>query len=49
MKKKCRPFQESYDRRFLSQSSSIQFLANNGFDFNKFIREGVPFLPRSQR
>lgn len=28
------------DRMFLCQSSSLDFLAANGFDFNKLIREG---------
>lgn len=29
------------DPKFLSQASSITFLSNNGFDFNKLFREGV--------
>lgn len=28
------------DRLFLCQSSSLDFLASNGFDFNKLIKEG---------
>lgn len=33
------------DRMFLCQSSSLDFLAANGFDFNKLIREGISYLP----
>ena len=32
------------DMRFLCQSSSLDFLAGQGFDFNKWITQGVPFL-----
>ncbi|CAG5129768.1 unnamed protein product [Candidula unifasciata] len=32
------------DRRFLCQSSSIDFLCSQGFDFNKLFKEGIPFL-----
>uniref|UniRef100_A0A146M4P1 Poly(A)-specific ribonuclease PARN n=1 Tax=Lygus hesperus TaxID=30085 RepID=A0A146M4P1_LYGHE len=32
------------DRRFLCQTSSLSFLAKHGFDFNKLIREGIPYL-----
>ena len=32
------------DMRFLSQSSSLDFLAGHGFDFNKWIYQGIPFL-----
>ncbi|KAK9818287.1 hypothetical protein WJX72_010105 [[Myrmecia] bisecta] len=42
------PFQ-GHDRRFLCQASSMQFLADQGFDFNKFIRQGVPFMPLEVR
>uniref|UniRef100_A0A0B6ZFZ7 Poly(A)-specific ribonuclease PARN n=1 Tax=Arion vulgaris TaxID=1028688 RepID=A0A0B6ZFZ7_9EUPU len=34
----------SPDRRFLCQSSSIDFLASQGFDFNKLFKEGIPYL-----
>ena len=34
---------------FGCQASSLSFLANNGFDFNKCIREGVPYVPASER
>ncbi|XP_022830629.1 poly(A)-specific ribonuclease PARN-like isoform X1 [Spodoptera litura] len=32
------------DRLFLCQSSSLDFLASNGFDFNKLIREGISYM-----
>ena len=32
------------DARFLCQSSSLDFLAGQGFDFNKWITQGIPFL-----
>ena len=32
------------DMRFLCQSSSLAFLADQNFDFNKWISEGIPFL-----
>lgn len=32
------------DPKFLSQASSITFLSNNGFDFNKLFREGVKII-----
>lgn len=42
------PF-EQYDRRFLSQASSLAFLAEQGFDFNTCIRDGVPYMPLQLR
>ncbi len=42
------PF-EQYDRRFLCQASSIAFLAQQGFDFNKFIHDGIPYMPLQLR
>ncbi|KAK5641654.1 hypothetical protein RI129_010201 [Pyrocoelia pectoralis] len=36
------------DHRFLCQSSSIDFLATSGFDFNKLFREGISFLNSSE-
>lgn len=40
-----KPFcKDSPDHRFLCQSSSIDFLASQGFDFNKVFREGIPYL-----
>ncbi len=38
------PF-ESYNRRFVSEAASLAFLASQGFDFNKCIYHGVPFMP----
>jgi poly(A)-specific ribonuclease len=32
------------DARFLCQSSSLDFLAGQGFDFNKWISQGIPYL-----
>lgn len=32
------------DCRFMCQSSSILFLSNQGFDFNKLFRSGIPYL-----
>ena len=34
------------ERWFASQASSLEFLSNQGFDFNKFIGEGVSYLRR---
>lgn len=36
------------DRRFLCQSSSIDFLIHQGFDFNKLFKEGISYLTPSQ-
>ncbi|RLN54139.1 hypothetical protein BBJ28_00016041 [Nothophytophthora sp. Chile5] len=36
------------DERFLCQASSLQFLSEHGFDFNKFIADGIPFLNLSK-
>ncbi|XP_054710712.1 poly(A)-specific ribonuclease PARN-like [Uloborus diversus] len=36
------------DHRFLCQTSSLHFLASNGFDFNKVIYDGVSYLKPSQ-
>ncbi|KAG1667789.1 hypothetical protein FOA52_010826 [Chlamydomonas sp. UWO 241] len=35
----------SHDARFLCQASSLEFLACKGFDFNKVIYDGIPFVP----
>jgi poly(A)-specific ribonuclease len=35
------------DRRFCCQASSLVMLASFGLDFNKWIREGVPYLRES--
>ncbi|KAJ3280896.1 hypothetical protein HK104_000340 [Borealophlyctis nickersoniae] len=32
------------DRSFLSQTSSLEFLMKNKFDFNKWISQGVPYM-----
>eukprot|EP01102_Stenamoeba_stenopodia_P005043 TRINITY_DN15546_c0_g1_i1.p1 TRINITY_DN15546_c0_g1~~TRINITY_DN15546_c0_g1_i1.p1 ORF type:complete len:550 (+),score=125.28 TRINITY_DN15546_c0_g1_i1:168-1817(+) len=32
------------DQRFYCQASSLLFLSQNGFDFNKMVEEGIPFL-----
>ena len=32
------------DCRFVCQASSIAFLANQGFDFNKLFNHGIPYL-----
>lgn len=32
------------DARFLCQTSCIDFLVSNNFDFNKLFREGIPYL-----
>ncbi|CAH0390276.1 unnamed protein product [Bemisia tabaci] len=34
----------SIDARFLFQASSVQFLCLHGFDFNKVMFEGIPYL-----
>lgn len=36
------------ERFFLCQSSSLQFLANSGFDFNKLFKEGISYVPLSE-
>ena len=38
-----RPVGQS-DERFMCQASSLQFLSEHGFDFNKFIADGIPFV-----
>ncbi|XP_066249816.1 poly(A)-specific ribonuclease PARN-like [Euwallacea similis] len=32
------------DQRFLCQTSSVDFLIGNGFDFNKLFKDGIPYL-----
>ncbi|XP_046406055.1 poly(A)-specific ribonuclease PARN-like [Ischnura elegans] len=34
----------SLDSSFLCQSSCMEFLAENGFDFNKLFKEGIPYV-----
>ncbi|KAF9586377.1 hypothetical protein BGW38_005961 [Lunasporangiospora selenospora] len=36
------------ERFFKCQSSSLEFLMKNDFDFNKWIRHGIPFLTRQE-
>ncbi|XP_058013596.1 poly(A)-specific ribonuclease PARN isoform X4 [Ahaetulla prasina] len=38
----------SPDVKFVCQSSSIDFLANQGFDFNKVFRNGIPYLNQEE-
>jgi len=35
------------DTRFMCQSSSLIFLANKDFDFNKLFKHGIPYLTAS--
>lgn len=39
----------SWNKRFLCDASSLTFLSQHGFDFNKCIGQGVPFMPVRQR
>ncbi|XP_063201090.1 poly(A)-specific ribonuclease PARN isoform X2 [Chroicocephalus ridibundus] len=44
-----KPFNRSSpDIKFVCQSSSIDFLANQGFDFNKVFRNGIPYLNQEE-
>ncbi|KAF9430420.1 hypothetical protein BGZ76_000843 [Entomortierella beljakovae] len=36
------------ERFFKCQSSSLEFLINNGFDFNKWIHHGIPYLTNKE-
>ena len=36
------------DPRFLCQTSSVDFLINQGFDFNKLFKDGIPYLRLSE-
>ena len=53
----CRPFnfwvfpdaKQGADGVFGCQASSLAFLAENGFDFNKCIRKGLPYVPASEK
>ncbi|OTF74008.1 poly(A)-specific ribonuclease PARN-like protein [Euroglyphus maynei] len=40
--------EEQRERCFLCQSSSLAFLVENGFDFNKMIRDGITYIPLDQ-
>ncbi|KAG9068846.1 hypothetical protein KI688_011132 [Linnemannia hyalina] len=39
---------KSGERFFASQSTSLEFLLKNHFDFNKWIRHGIPYLTRKE-
>ncbi|XP_028828038.1 poly(A)-specific ribonuclease PARN [Denticeps clupeoides] len=44
-----KPFsRNSPDIKFICQSSSIDFLASQGFDFNKVFRNGIPYLNQEE-
>uniref|UniRef100_A0A4W2FRL8 Poly(A)-specific ribonuclease PARN n=1 Tax=Bos indicus x Bos taurus TaxID=30522 RepID=A0A4W2FRL8_BOBOX len=44
-----KPFNRSSpDVKFVCQSSSIDFLASQGFDFNKVFRNGIPYLNQEE-
>ncbi|KAB1263633.1 Poly-specific ribonuclease PARN [Camelus dromedarius] len=44
-----KPFKRSSpDVKFVCQSSSIDFLASQGFDFNKVFRNGIPYLNQEE-
>ncbi|XP_062866479.1 poly(A)-specific ribonuclease PARN isoform X2 [Trichomycterus rosablanca] len=44
-----KPFSRtSPDIKFICQSSSIDFLASQGFDFNKVFRHGIPYLNQAE-
>jgi len=36
------------DNRFMCQASSIAFLANQDFDFNKLFKHGIPYVRASE-
>lgn len=40
---------EEWQPRFLSEASSLEFLSGHKFDFNKWIHDGVSFMPGSLR
>ena len=42
------PYFGSPDRVFSCQSSSVDFLIRQGFDFNKVFKEGIPFLRQNE-
>ncbi|RXN35947.1 poly(A)-specific ribonuclease PARN isoform X2 [Labeo rohita] len=44
-----KPFSRtSPDIKFICQSSSIDFLVSQGFDFNKVFRSGIPYLTQEE-
>ncbi|XP_035229207.1 poly(A)-specific ribonuclease PNLDC1-like isoform X2 [Stegodyphus dumicola] len=38
----------SCDKRFVCQASSINFLCAHGFDFNKFFKDGIPYINEAE-
>ena len=42
------PTPKKIDLRFLCQASSMTFLADNNFDFNKWVKQGVFFLSKAE-
>lgn len=38
----------SVDTKFMCQASSLEFLCQHNFDFNKFVYGGIPYLNRQQ-
>lgn len=40
---------QSVDKRFMCQSSSLAYLAQHKFDFNKMVYDGIPFMTLEQR
>ncbi|XP_069669242.1 pre-piRNA 3'-exonuclease trimmer-like isoform X2 [Periplaneta americana] len=38
----------SVDNKFMCQASSLEFLCQNNFDFNKFVYDGIPYLNKQQ-
>ncbi|XP_028400539.1 poly(A)-specific ribonuclease PNLDC1-like [Dendronephthya gigantea] len=42
-------FGQQHDIRFTCQASSLEFLCNHRFDFNKFVYEGISYLNGNQR
>ncbi|XP_033215427.1 poly(A)-specific ribonuclease PARN-like isoform X2 [Belonocnema kinseyi] len=38
----------AFDCRFVCQASSIAFLANQGFDFNKLFNHGIPYMTKNE-
>ncbi|XP_012226535.1 poly(A)-specific ribonuclease PARN [Linepithema humile] len=43
-----KPMNRQADCRFMCQASSIAFLANQDFDFNKLFKHGIPFLSANE-
>lgn len=43
-----KPVNRQADCRFMCQASSIAFLANQDFDFNKLFNYGIPYLSANE-